>query len=111
MNMTTLTPDNILHYLRKRSLLNEAEVLKGNFMVVPANTRNTIMKIQVVPGHSLFVKQLGGDPVSAALLKRETHAYQLFGKYPGTFPASSAVPALLDSDEEEQVMVTELFDG
>lgn len=108
--MATLTPDNVLQYLRKRNLINEEEVVKGNFRVVPVNTRNNIMKIEVVPGQSLFVKQLVGDAASPVLLKRETAAYGLFRKYSDTFPVASAVPALLDYNENDLVMVTELLD-
>lgn len=109
--MSTLTPDNVLQYLRKRNLINEEEVVKGNFKVEPVKTRNNIMKIQVVPGQSLFVKQLAGDAASPVLLRRETAAYGLFSKYAETFPVTSAIPALLDYNEEELVMVTELLDN
>lgn len=110
MNAVTLTSENIFHYLRKRALINEQEVVKGNYRVVPVKTRNNIMKVELVPGHSLFVKQLGNDHLADTLFKRETAAYQLFNRYPETFSASSSIPALLHHDEENNVLVTALLD-
>lgn len=104
-----LVPENVYHYLHKRQLIDEAAVVKGHFIVHPVVTRNTILKILLEPHNSLFVKQTANDAVSKSLFLREVGAYHLFKNAP-EFAAVAAVSApLLDYDDENNIMVSELL--
>lgn len=104
-----LTPETVYQYLHKRQLIDEEAVIKGNFMVHPVKTRNTILKIIVRPENSLFVKQMGKDPVTDSLFQREIKAYTLFKNNSEFSSIATFVPALLDYDDTANIMVTELL--
>jgi len=104
-----LSPENVYQYLHKRQLINEHDVIKGHFMVLPVKTRNTIMKILVKPHNSLFVKQMDSDLISNNLFLREIKAYNLFKNNIEFAPLAFIVPELLDYDDENNILVTELL--
>lgn len=104
-----LTPENIYRFLHKRQLIDSDAVVKGNFMVIPANTRNTILKIMVREHNSLFVKQMGTDPVSAGQFQREINAYALFKNNDEYAVLADLVPDLLDHDDENNIIITRLL--
>lgn len=106
-----LSPETVYHYLQKRQLIDEEAVVKGNFMVYPVMTRNNIMKILVQPDNSLFVKQTETDLISSSLFQREIKAYELFKNNKEFASFKDIVPLLLDYDDENNIMVTELFYG
>ncbi|RZJ53727.1 MAG: hypothetical protein EOO44_07535 [Flavobacterium sp.] len=104
-----LTPETVYHYLHKRQLLNEDDVVKGHFMVHPVKTRNNILKIIIKPENSLFAKQMEKDPVSNNLFIREISAYNFFKSNSEFSAIASIVPQLLDYDDDHNIMVTELL--
>lgn len=104
-----LTPETVYQYLHKRQLIDEEAVIKGNFMVHPVKTRNTIMKIIVRPENSLFVKQMQKDIVSDGLFQREINTYTLFKNKVEFSSIAAVVPKLLDYDDTANIMVTELL--
>lgn len=104
-----LAPETVYQYLHKRQLINEDAVVKGHFMVHPVKTRNNIMKILVQHDNSLFVKQMEKDLIASNLFQREINAYSLFKNNDEFSSISSIVPELLDHDEENNIMVTQLF--
>ncbi len=106
-----LTPENIYQYLHKRQLIDEASVVKGHFMVEPVKTRNNIMKVIVRPENSLFVKQAEKSTLSDSMLQREVFANNLL-KNNAEFAAIAAiVPAMIDHDTDNNVIVTQLWPG
>jgi len=104
-----LTPQNIYHYLSRRALINESEVIKGNFLVQPEKTRNNIFKIKITPSDSIFIKQMAKDEASNQLIQREINAYQLFRRDKNFNELEKSVPTLLDYDSENNVLITNLF--
>ncbi|MCV9933794.1 phosphotransferase [Flavobacterium sp. LS1R47] len=104
-----LAPESVYQYLHKRQLINEDAVVKGHFMVHPVKTRNNIMKILVQPENSLFVKQMGNDKVANSLFQREISAYNFFKNNIEFASIAAIVPKLLDHDDENNIMVTELL--
>lgn len=104
-----LVPENVYHYLHKRQLIDEAAVVKGHFMVHPVATRNTILKIILEPHNSLFVKQTANDAVAKSLFLREVSAYQLFKTAPEFSGVAAIAAPLLDYDDENNIMVSELL--
>lgn len=104
-----LTPENIYRFLHKRQLIDSDAVVKGNFMVIPANTRNTILKIMVQKHNSLFVKQMGTDPVSTGQFQREINAYALFKNNDEYAALANLVPDLIDNDDENNIIITRLL--
>lgn len=104
-----LVPENVYHYLHKRQLIDEAAVVKGHFMVHPVPTRNTILKVILEPHNSLFVKQTGNDTVAKSLFMREVHTYQLFKNAEEFAVVASIAAPLLDYDDENNIMVSELL--
>lgn len=104
-----LAPETVYQYLHKRQLIDEDAVVKGHFMVHPVKTRNNIMKIIVQPDNSLFVKQMGKDVVTDTLFQREINAYSLFKNSNEFSSISTAVPELMDYDDDNNIMVTKLL--
>lgn len=104
-----ITPENIYRFLHKRQLIDSDTVVKGNFTVLPANTRNTILKVMLQKENSLFVKQMGKDPVSVSQFQREIKAYTLFKNNREFSTLADLVPDLLDYDDENNVLVTRLL--
>ncbi len=101
-------PENIYYYLHKRQLLNEDAAINGNYMVHPIKTRNDNMKILMTPKDSLFIKQLDMDKVSTSLFNREVLTYQLFKNYSDFSAIAAHTTALLDYDDENNVIVMAL---
>ncbi|PWB25438.1 phosphotransferase family protein [Flavobacterium sp. HTF] len=104
-----LTPESVYQYLHKRQLINEDDVVKGRFMVHPVKTRNNIMKILVQPHNSLFVKQMDTDLVSNNLFLREINTYNFFKNSSEFASIASFAPELLDYDDENNIVITELL--
>lgn len=104
-----LTPENIYRFLHKRQLIDNDAVVKGNFMVIPANTRNTILKIMVGKDNSLFAKQMEKDPVSVSQFQREINAYALFKNNTEFSTLAHLVPDMLDYDDENNILITRLL--
>ncbi len=104
-----LTPENIYHFLHKRQLIDNDAVVKGNFMVIPANTRNTILKIMIGNDNSLFVKQMEKDPVSVSQFQREINAYALFKNNAEFATLAHRVPDMLDYDDANNILITKLL--
>lgn len=104
-----LTPENVYRFLHKRQLIDSDAVVKGNFMVIPANTRNIILKIMVQEHNSLFVKQMGADPVSVSQFQREINAYTLFKNNEEYSVLANLVPDLLDYDDENNIIIARLL--
>lgn len=104
-----LTPQNVFHYLSRRQLINESEVIKGNFLVQPEETRNNILKIKINQFDSIFIKQMAKDNAANQLIQREINAYQLFRKDKKFIELEKSVPTLLDFDKENNVLITNLF--
>lgn len=104
-----LTPETIYQYLNKRQLINGEAVVKGHFMVHPVKTRNNIMKIIMEPENSLFVKQMEKDLVTTNLFLREISAYNFFKNNNEFSAIGSAIPELLDYDDDHNIMVTQLL--
>ena len=103
-----VTETNIYQYLHKRDLLNKEEVLKGNFMVQPVETRNYNMKILINEKDSLFVKQMANDQISNGLFQREVATYTIFQNAAKQLAIAERVPKLLDHNLNQNIMVTEL---
>lgn len=104
-----LTSENIYRFLHKRQLIDSDAVVKGNFTVIPANTRNTILKIMVQKHNSVFVKQMATDPVSVSQFQREINAYALFKNNDEFSALANIVPDLLDYDDENNIIITRLL--
>lgn len=104
-----LSPETVYQYLYKRQLIDEASVIKGNFMVHPVKTRNNIMKILLESHNSLFVKQTADDTVARGLLLREVNAYNLISNNSEFAALAAIIPPMLDYDDEENVIVTRLL--
>ena len=103
-----LTEETVYQYLHKRQLINENEVINGNFMVHPVQTRNYNMKILINEKDSLFVKQMDTDVVSNNLFNREVYTYNLFKNNTNFNAIASYVPQLLDYNDDDNILVTEL---
>lgn len=104
-----LTPENVYRFLHKRQLIDSDAVVKGNFMVIPANTRNTILKIIIREHNSLFAKQMGTDPVSVGQFQREINAHVLIRNNNEFSALATLVPHLLDYDDENKIIITRLL--
>jgi len=104
-----LSPETIYQYLHKRQIIDEDAVVKGNFMVHPVNTRNNIMKIVLNVDNSLFVKQTKSDIVSDGLFQREIQANYFIKNNKEFASIATCVPLLLDHDDENNVIITELL--
>ena len=104
-----LSPETIYQYLHKRQLIDEEAVVKGHFMVHPVKTRNNIMKIIIEPDNSLFVKQTENDVISNGLFLREVNTLKLLKNNNEFTSIAGFVPALMDHDDENNVIVTQLF--
>jgi thiamine kinase-like enzyme len=103
-----LTSETVYQYLHKRQLLDEEATIKGNFLVHPVKTRNYNMKIVIGSNNSLFIKQMETDMTSKNLFNREVATYTLFKNEKLFSSINLCVPSLLDFDDENNIIVTEL---
>ena len=104
-----LTNENVYYYLAERNLVDKELAVNGQYMVLPANTRNNILKIILSNGPSLFIKQSAADATAAGILKREASAYSLLNENKIFSSFSERLPAMLLYDKERNVLVTELI--
>jgi thiamine kinase-like enzyme len=104
-----LAPETVYQYLHKRQLINEEAVVKGHFMIHPVKTRNNIMKVLIQSDNSLFIKQTENNSIANTLFQREISAYNLFKNDSSFVSFKTYVPELLDYDDENNIIVTELL--
>ncbi len=103
-----MTPDNVLHYLQKRGLLDGEALIRGKYAIYPLKTRNRILQV-VTPDKPLFMKQMERDSISDYMFRRESNALELLKRREEQTTSRLQVPRLIDRDPENNILISELI--
>ncbi|HWW62308.1 MAG TPA: phosphotransferase [Thermoanaerobaculia bacterium] len=103
--------NEVVHYLLGRGLLDAADVVSGDLMVIELIRRHHNFAVMRGKSPGLFVKKIQDQPMAAQTLQKEAAFYALLDSDPALAPIRALLPKFHAYDPDRHMLVVEMVAG